>query len=127
MEGWTTQIYQGLVQNKNPGERRLLRAAERAAARLRHACRSACTPRRPGRRCCSWTGSCATTTTTSSASSRCQRTGCKGGDAAYEKAIGKYPAFNYSKSIFNAKGNWKVNPTGARLALWNRSWSQVIA
>ena len=37
------------------------------------------------------------------------------GDAAYEKAIGKYPAFNYSKSIFNAKGNWKVNPTGARL------------
>ena len=41
MEGWTTQIYQGLVQTKHPGERRLLRAAERAAARLRHACRSA--------------------------------------------------------------------------------------
>ena len=49
-----------------------------------------------------------------------QRTGCKGGDAAYEKAIGKYPAFNYSKAIFNAKANWKINPTGDRLALWNR-------
>ena len=37
MEGWTTQIYQGLVQNKTPGERRLLRPAQRPAARLRHA------------------------------------------------------------------------------------------
>ena len=53
------------------------------------------------------------TTTTSSGEFTLQRTGCKGGDAAYEKAIGKYPAFNYSKAIFNSpKANWKINPTG---------------
>ena len=67
------------------------------------------------------------TTTTRSAEFTLQRTGGKGGDAAYDKAIGKYPAFNYSKTIFNRPKNWKINPTGDRLALWNQAWSQVIA
>ena len=39
-----------------------------------------------------------------------QRTGGKGGDAAYEKAIGDYPAFNYDKAIFNSPKELENQP-----------------
>jgi spermidine/putrescine transport system substrate-binding protein len=126
MEGWTTQIYQGLVQNKNPGNVGFsvppngpLLACDTLSVGVN--------AKAPGTALLFMDWMMRYDNNYALGEFTLQRTGCKGGDAAYEKAIGKYPAFNYSKSIFNAKGNWKINPTGARLALWNRSWSQVIA
>lgn len=126
MEGWTTQIYQGLVQAKNPANVGFsvppngpLLACDTLSVGVN--------AKAPGTALLFMDWIMRYDNNYELGKFTLQRTGCKGGDAAYEKAIGAYPAFNYPKSIFNAKSNWKVNPTGARLALWNRSWSQVIA
>ena len=126
MEGWTTQIYQGLVQAKDPSLVGF--SVPPDGPLLACDCLSVgVNAQAPGTALLFMDWMMRYDNNYKLGEFTLQRTGGKGGDAAYEKAIGDYPAFNYDKAIFNSPKNWKINPTGARLALWNQSWSQVIA
>jgi spermidine/putrescine transport system substrate-binding protein len=126
MEGWTTQIYQGMVETKDPSvvgfsvppDGPLLACDTLSVGANAKA---------PGTALLFMDWMMQYDNNYALGKFTLQRTGGKGGDQAYEDAVGDYPQFVYSKDIFNDKKNWKVNPTGARLALWNQSWSQVIA
>ena len=126
MEGWTTQIYQGMTQNTDPSN--IGFSVPPDGPLLACDCLSVgVNAQAPGTALLFMDWMMQYDNNYKLGEYTLQRTGCKGGDAAYDKAVGDYPAFVYSKAIFNDKANWKVNPTGARLALWNQSWSQVIA
>ncbi len=126
MEGWTTQIYQGLVQAKDPSLVGF--SVPPSGPLLACDCLSVgVNAQAPGTALLFMDWMMRYDNNYKLGAFTLQRTGGKGGDAAYEKAIGDYPAFNYNKAIFANPKNWKINPTGERLALWNQSWSQVIA
>jgi spermidine/putrescine transport system substrate-binding protein len=126
MEGWTTQIYQGMIETKDPSvvgfsvppDGPLLACDTLSVGTNAKA---------PGTALLFMDWMMQYDNNYALGKFTLQRTGGKGGDQAYEDAVGDYPQFVYSKDIFTDKKNWKVNPTGARLALWNQSWSQVIA
>jgi spermidine/putrescine transport system substrate-binding protein len=126
MEGWTTQIYQGMIETKDPSVVGFsvppdgpLLACDTLSVGVN--------AKAPGTALLFMDWMMQYDNNYALGKFTLQRTGGKGGDQAYEDAVGDYPQFVYSKDIFNDKRNWKVNPTGARLALWNQSWSQVIA
>jgi spermidine/putrescine transport system substrate-binding protein len=57
-----------------------------------------------------------------------QRTGAKGGNAAFNDAVKKYPMFLFDDDkILGNRANWKIAPVGQRLNLYNQQWSRVIA
>ena len=57
-----------------------------------------------------------------------QRTGGKAGNAAFNETVKKYPMFLFDDDhVLSNRANWKVAPTGQRLALYNEQWSRVNA
>jgi spermidine/putrescine transport system substrate-binding protein len=57
-----------------------------------------------------------------------QKTGAAGGNAAFDKAVAKYPMFKFDDSkVLSNSALWKVAPTGSRLSLYNQEWSQFSA
>ena len=57
-----------------------------------------------------------------------QRTGAKGGNAAFNDQMKKLPMFLFDdNAVLSNKKNWKIAPTGARLSLYNQAWARVKA
>jgi spermidine/putrescine transport system substrate-binding protein len=126
MEGWTTQIYQGLVNSPDPSvvgfsvpPNGPLLACDTLSVGVN--------AKAPGTALLFMDWIMQYDNNYALGKYTLQRTGGKGGDQAYADAVGKYPQFLYPNSIFNDFKNWKVSPVGQRLQLWNQSWSQVIA
>jgi spermidine/putrescine transport system substrate-binding protein len=57
-----------------------------------------------------------------------QKTGAKGGNAAFDETVKKYPMFLFNdEKVLSDEANWKVAPTGQRLTLYNEQWARVNA
>jgi spermidine/putrescine transport system substrate-binding protein len=57
-----------------------------------------------------------------------QKTGAKGGNAAFDETVKKYPMFTFDdEKVLSDRGNWKIAPTGQRLSLYNQQWARVNA
>jgi len=57
-----------------------------------------------------------------------QKTGAKGGNAAFDDLVKKYPMFKFDdEKVLSDRGNWKIYPTGSRLSLYNQEWNAFEA
>ena len=57
-----------------------------------------------------------------------QKTGSYGGNAAFNEAVKAYPMFLFNdEEVLSNRKNWKIAPTGARLALYDQQWARITA
>jgi spermidine/putrescine transport system substrate-binding protein len=126
MEGWTTQVFQGQVQYKNPEDIGFfipptgsLLACDTLSVGAK--------AKAPGTALLFMDWILGHEQNYRLGEWCVQNTGAQGGQEAFRKAVKQYPDYDFSNDLLSVPNNWKIFPTGQRAQLWNSQWSRVIA
>ncbi len=126
MEGWATQVYQGITQMKNPELANFFMPPNGPML----ACDTlsiGAKAKAPGTALLFIDWMLAPEHNHALGAFTLNRTGAAGGDAAFAEAMKTYPYFNFAEDLVNDRNNWKEYPYGDRLQLWNSQWSRFTA
>lgn len=126
MEGWATQIYQGITQMKNPEVANFYMPSDGPLL----ACDTlsiGSKAKAPGTALLFVDWMLEPDNNHALGAYTLNRTGARGGDAAFAEAMKSYPYFDFPESLVEDRNMWKEYPYGDRLRLWNAQWSRVTA
>lgn len=126
MEGWATQVYQGIKQMKNPEVANFYMPSDGPLL----ACDTlslGSKAKAPGTALLFIDWMLDPDNNHALGEYTLNRTGAGGGDAAFSEAMKSYPYFDFPESLVQERKNWKEYPFGDRLQLWNSQWSRVTA